>query len=80
MRALRRFSPAFDALQDRIVLSSIITSPTATAVPTTTTPTSTVATVADETGSPSDQPSLDDSYPIILSPPPSAPNPIPTLC
>ncbi len=72
VRHPRRFSPAFDSLQDRIVPSSVVVAPTTTATP--------VAIVADETGSPSDAPSGDDSYPLILSPPPSAPNPIPTLC
>ncbi len=75
MRHLRRFSPAFDSLQDRIVPSSVVVAPTttvATAAP--------VAVLADETGSPGDEPTGDDSYPLILSPPPSAPNPIPTLC
>lgn len=57
MRQPRRFRPAFDSLQFRVVPSALAPAPSGS-----------VATTADITGSPGEEPSGDEIYPIIMTP------------
>lgn len=69
MRKIRRFCPAVDCLQARIVLSTV--APVSTAVVTSTV----IASAADDIGGPGKDPTGDGSYPVILAPPPGTPLP-----